>query len=207
MSPSEFDSFATRDLLRRVREGEADATDDLLREHRDWLRRVVLARLDPRLRARLDASDVVQEACLVAARRLHEYLEAPRLRFRLWLRGLALEQAVMAWRRHVDAERRSMKREESLDLPGGAWLLPARDPTPSRAESGREREERLRGEVDQLKPTDREILLLRYFEGLSNQEAADVLGIEPGAASKRHRRALQEFGRRLRKIDPEGLAP
>jgi RNA polymerase sigma-70 factor (ECF subfamily) len=74
-----------------VHRGDRQALDDLLAAHRDHLRGAVALRLDPRLRSRVDESDVVQEAYLVAARRLADYQARRPMGFRLWLRQTALE--------------------------------------------------------------------------------------------------------------------
>src|SRR6516165_12334958 len=94
------DSAETRRLLERACAGEAEATERLLSRHRPYLRRLVELRLDPRLRPRVDASDVVQETHLEALRRLSAYLERRPLPFRLWLRQIACDCALKAHRRH-----------------------------------------------------------------------------------------------------------
>ena len=60
--------------------------------------------------------------------------------------------------------------------------------------------DQLRGALDQLDPTDREVLALRHFEELSNLETAAVLGIQPAAASKRYVRALERLKGALAKL-------
>src|SRR6516225_8426712 len=114
----------TRRLLGRARGGDREAVEELFIRHRPYLRRLVELRLDPRLRPRVDASDVVQEAQLEAARRLDGYLQMPALPFRLWLRRLAYDRLLMLRRYHLAAERRSVIRE--VALPDRSSLLLAR---------------------------------------------------------------------------------
>jgi RNA polymerase sigma-70 factor (ECF subfamily) len=187
------DSSQTRGLLDEVRAGHAAAIDQLLARHRAYLRRLVALRIDPQLQARVDPSDVVQEAQLEAARRLEGYLQNPALPFRLWLRQITYDRLLMLRRRHVEAARRSVQRD--VALPDRSSLALARQllasgSTPSERLSRRELARRVRQAMARLTETDRDILLLRNFEGLSNQEVAQLLGITLTAASQRYGRAL-----------------
>jgi RNA polymerase sigma-70 factor (ECF subfamily) len=187
------DSSETRRLLEQARAGDAGAVDQLLARHRPYLRQLVGLRLDPQLRARVDPSDVVQEAHVEAVRRLAGYLRQPELPFRLWLRQITYDRLLMVRRRHVGAARRSALRdlalpeESSLALAG---QLLARGSTPSERLTRDELGRRVRQAVAQLAEADREIVLWRNFEGLSNQEVARLLEIQPVAASQRYGRAL-----------------
>src|SRR5262245_40686432 len=109
--------FDTEELLDRARQGDDQARQQLLRQHRDRLRQMVAVRMDRRLAARIDPSDVVQEALTSAARKLPDYLERRPLPFYPWLRRLAWEQLVKLHDRHLRAEKRSVLREESAALP------------------------------------------------------------------------------------------
>lgn len=183
----------TQRLLDEVRAGDRQALDRLLAEHRQFLHWFVELRLDPHIRARLDASDVVQEAQIEAVRRVADYLEQPVLPFRLWLRQIAYDRLLMARRQHVEADRRAVTRE--APLPDGSSIALAQQvlaggPTPSQHLVQNEMVGRVRLAVAELPETDREILLMRNFEGLTNQETAQVLELDPATASKRYGRAL-----------------
>jgi RNA polymerase sigma-70 factor (ECF subfamily) len=193
MPLSDADSSHTRGLLDEVRAGRAAAVDQLLSRHRAYLRQLVALRIDPQLRARDDPSDVVQEAQLEAARRLKGYLQNPELPFRLWLRQITYDRLLMLRRRHVEAARRSVQRD--VALPDGSSLalaqqLLAPGSSPSERLARRELARRVRQAMTRLAEADRDILLLRNFEGLSNQEVAQLLGIALTAASQRYGRAL-----------------
>lgn len=180
-------------LLARFRQGDRQALDRLLAEHRPYLRGIVELRLDPKLRSRVDASDVVQEAQLEAIRRVEDYLARPALPFRLWLRQIACDRLIMAHRQHVGADKRALTRESPLpdeSSAGLGHLALAGGPTPSQQLARHELAGRVRQALAALEDDDREVLLLRNYEGLTNQEAAQVLGIDPAAASKRYGRAL-----------------
>jgi RNA polymerase sigma-70 factor (ECF subfamily) len=193
------DSAETQRLLDQVRAGDRLAFELLFTRHRPFLRQVVELRLDPRLRTRVDPSDIVQETQLEAFRRLADYLERQPMPFRLWLRKTACERLLMAQRHHVGAARRAVGRE--VHLPDASSLqlaqqLLAAGSTPSQRLDRDEMAGRVREAVARLSETDREILLLRNLEMLSNLEAAHVLQIDPATASQRYGRALL----RLRKL-------
>jgi RNA polymerase sigma-70 factor (ECF subfamily) len=180
-------------LLERVHAGDAEALERLFRDHRAYLRQVVAARIGKKLRSRLDASDLVQETQMAAIRRLDDYLERRPAPFRLWLRQIAQDQLVMAYRRHVGAERRSLKRQTAL--PERSSLLLARqltgcDSSPSHQVARAEQVRCVREALSRLSRADQDMLMLRNYEQLSFEEIAYVLRIEPAAARKRYGRAL-----------------
>jgi RNA polymerase sigma-70 factor (ECF subfamily) len=194
------DSEQTRLLLERAQAGDRQAFERLLHRHRSYLLEVVASRLDPKMQARIDPSDVVQEAQLEAYRRLPDYLIRRPMPFRLWLRKTAQERLLMARRQHLRAEARSLRRE--VPLPERSSLLLARPflargSTPSRQLNRHELARRVRQAVALLPVADQEILLLRTYEGLSNEEVACLLDLTPAAASKRHGRAVRRLYRFL----------
>jgi RNA polymerase sigma-70 factor (ECF subfamily) len=190
----------TEDLLRRARDGDEPAVAELLVRHRDRLRRMIAARMDPRVAARLDPSDVLQEALLEASRRLPEYLERRGCAFYPWLRQIAWERLVQLHRRHIEAQRRTVKREarRGMTLSDASSMalaerLAASGTSPSGRLLRKELHQRVRGALDVLAPPDREIILLRHVEQLSHKEIADVLRISPGAARTRYCRAVERL--------------
>ena len=190
-------------LLDRIAAGDATAVQPLLRHYRARLRRMVQYRLDARVAARLDASDVVQEAMLAASATIHEYARQRPVAFYAWLRRIAWERMIDMQRQHLDAQRRSVLREEqppssfsNASLCELAHKLVGGGPTPSHNLHRKEANERLARALDQLDPTQREVILLRYLEQLSLADTAAVLNITPDAVKMRQLRAL----RRLREI-------
>lgn len=199
------DPAQTQRLLDAVRAGDRQALDQLLEEHRAYLRSLVGLRLDPKLRARVDASDVVQEAQIEAVRRVENYLDRPALPFHLWLRQIAYDRLLMMRRQHVEAARRAVEREAPLPDESSLQLarfILADTPTPSEALVQHEMVGRIRRALVELSDDDREILLMRTLEGLSNQEVAQVLSLDPATASKRYGRALLRLRQMLK---DEGL--
>ncbi|MFQ3649260.1 MAG: sigma-70 family RNA polymerase sigma factor [Gemmataceae bacterium] len=191
----------TENLLNLARAGQEEAVDRLLDVHREPLRRLIGMRLDPALAARLDASDIVQEVLLEAHKRLAEYLRDPSMPFRLWLRHLAQDHVIDAHRRHRQAQRRSLDREQplvpavladhsSMELAG---QLLDNDRTPASEAIQRELQRRLDLAIADLDEDDREIILMRHREQLSNQETAQALGLSEAAASMRYLRAIRRL--------------
>ncbi|VTR94481.1 sigma-70 family rna polymerase sigma factor : RNA polymerase sigma factor, sigma-70 family OS=Singulisphaera acidiphila (strain ATCC BAA-1392 / DSM 18658 / VKM B-2454 / MOB10) GN=Sinac_6693 PE=4 SV=1: Sigma70_r4_2 [Gemmata massiliana] len=185
--------------LREAAAGDARAWRVLVERHHARLRRMAGLRLDPRLRGRVDPSDVLQEAYLDAARRLPEYLEAPPLPFFLWLRQLVGTRLAKAHRAHLGTAARDVRREARPEpAPAASSValaehLTAAGPRPSEAAARQELRDRLRAALDEMDPIDREVLALRHFEQLTNAEIARTLGLADGTASKRYVRALERL--------------
>jgi RNA polymerase sigma-70 factor (ECF subfamily) len=191
-------------LLERAGQGDDRARERLLELHRRRLKRMVAVRIDGRLAARLDASDVVQEALADAARGLPDYLRSRPMAFYPWLRQLAWERLVRLHRLHISTRRRSIDRENEAFLPlpdRSAFDLAKRLVSSSTSPSGHaireELRERVRETLARLPHRDNEVLVLRYLEMLTNAEIAEVLGISEGAVKVRHYRALERFRRVL----------
>lgn len=164
--------------------------------HRERLQHAIAMQLDPRVGARLDASDIVQETYQEAARRLPEYMKGGGMPFYLWLRWIAREKVIAIHRKHL-AEKRDVRREVGpLAVDSSAEFVSGvigRGPTPSRVAARRELAERLRRALGLLDDDDREIITWRHFEHLSNGETAQLLRIGAAAASKRYVRALEKL--------------
>jgi len=209
------DSSETQELLASARGGDAEARNRLLERHRDALRRMVGLRMDRAVQGRLDASDIVQDVLVEANRRLTDYLETAKMPFHLWLRHIARDRLIDAHRRHRGASRRSVDREQPLvghampdqsamDL---AALVRDRQMTPAAAATHHELEVRFQAALETLDETDREIILMRHFEQLSNQEAAQTLELSEPAAGMRYLRAMRRLRALLEEPPSERGAP
>jgi RNA polymerase sigma-70 factor (ECF subfamily) len=202
----------TGELLRQAAHGDRDAREALLARHRGRLRKMIAWRLDRRLAARVDPSDVVQEVLLEASGKMDRYLRERPLPFFPWLRSLAAEHLVTLHRRHVRARGRSVLREEPglLNLPDeSAAELAARLVTsstnPTQRALRQEERERVRRALGRLAERDREVLVLRNLEQLSVADTAEVLGISAGAVKVRHLRALERLRALLAERDEEDV--
>jgi RNA polymerase sigma-70 factor (ECF subfamily) len=168
---------------------------------------MVAARMDERLSARVDPSDVVQDALTVASERLAEYLRARPIPFYPWLRQIAWNRLVDLHRSHVMTDKRSVAREEPWRVSDAsthrlAERLLARETGPLKRLLKDEMRARVRATLDRLSEDDREILLLRHVEQLNGAESAALLGISEAAAKQRHVRAV----RRLRRLLEDELS-
>jgi RNA polymerase sigma-70 factor (ECF subfamily) len=198
------DTSQTQELLNAARGGDAEARNQLLERHRDALRRMIAMRLDPMVARRLDASDIVQDVLVEANRRLTDYLQKSGMPFHLWLRHLARDQVIDAHRMHRVAARRSVDREQAFERSPNdsrsafdlASLLADREMTPAAAATHHELEARFQAAIELLDDTDREVILMRHFEQLSNGEVAQALELSDAAAGMRYLRAM----RRLRDL-------
>ena len=209
------DPTDTEQLVEKLRGGDRQALTDLFQRHRDRLRRMVELRMDARLQARIDASDVLQDAFLDVAARLDSYLQGTELSAFLWLRLVVGERLAICHRRHLGTRMRDAGQEVSLyrdPLPEAssaalASMLLGRLTSPSRAALRAERVLQVQEALNELDPLDREVVALRSYEQLSRAETAQVLGISEGAAAQRYIRALKRLKAILatRLGDLEGL--
>jgi RNA polymerase sigma-70 factor (ECF subfamily) len=190
-----------RGALQRAVGGDQAAWAEVLAPHRERLRRMVALRLDQRLKGRVDPSDVLQEAFLQAAQAGPNYLERPEQPVFLWLRWLTGMALQLVHRQHLGVRARDAGREvRLLDRPWPeatsaalAALLLGRDARPSVAAIRAERQRRLQEALNSMDPLDREVLVLRHFDELTNAEAARELHLRESAASKRYIRALHRL--------------
>jgi len=200
----------TDELLRRADAGDASAAGELLDRHRARLRQMVAVRIDPRLAARVDPSDVVQEALAEASRKLPRYLQDRRVSFYPWLRQIAWERLVHLHSQHVGAQKRSVTREgrPDLALPDESAMqlvdrLVAGGTSPSRRAAREEMRQRVRAALERLPSHYREAVILRHLEQLTFEEIAGVLGISEPATRSRYRRAVERLHNLLSK-NPRG---
>jgi RNA polymerase sigma-70 factor (ECF subfamily) len=189
------------DAVERLRTGGRRALATIFDGYRDRLRRMVELRIDPRLRARIDASDVLQEAFIDVARDLDAYLADPKLPPLLWLRLHVGRRLTTLYRQHLGTQMRDAGMEISLyrdALPEAssaalASMLLGKHTSPTQAAQRAELLLRVQEALNSLEPIEREILALRHFEQLSRAQTADVLGISQEAGAKRYFRALKRL--------------
>ncbi|MGA2032332.1 MAG: sigma-70 family RNA polymerase sigma factor [Thermoguttaceae bacterium] len=191
---------SVRDTEHLQRGGQAALAETFM-GHRERLRRMVQLRLDHRIAGRIDASDVLQDAYLDASRQLDRYLAHLPMSPFLWLRFLTGQRLMAIHRQHLGVQKRDARQEVALGRPAAPEVdsvslscgLLAQVTSPSMAVMRMEMQASVQELVDGLDPLDREVLALRHYEELTNQEVAEELGITTAAASKRYIRALERL--------------
>lgn len=195
------ESLKTTELLDQVRAGDSDAINRLIDRHRESVHRLVQMRLDQKIKQRVDVSDVVQDVMIEASRRLKDYLANPVMTFHLWLRQIARDRMIDAHRRHRGSARRSVDKEQTLAVPTG-WdqsavdlVMQIKDDqlTPVASALQKEMAMRVEQSIGRLPDQDAEILIMRHYEQLTNQEVAELLNLTEPAASMRYLRAVRKL--------------
>ncbi len=195
------DSEDNTAVLESLRAGGEAELARLFAEHSTRLKRMIRLRLDRRLQGRIDASDVIQEAYIEISRRFEKYLQAPDMPFYLWVRFLTGQKLIDLHRQHLGTKMRDAGQEVSLyrgafpeasSVSLAAQLL-GQLTSASQALIRAETQLKVQEALNSMDPIDREVLTLRHFEMLSNDETAEVLGISKQAASNRFVRALKRL--------------
>ena len=195
IEPTATDEFA------HLKRGGQPAVAELFSHYTEQLQRMVNFRLDRRLYGRVDPADVLQDSYLEASRRIQDYIDNPAVPFCVWLRQITWQVLLTLHRRHLGAQMRDAGQEMSLHGGGNlhatsmslAAQLVAHLTSPSQALIREERLSQLREALDSMDEFDREVLALRHFEELSNNEVAAILGLQKTAASNRYVRALKRL--------------
>jgi len=179
--------------------GDENKIAEVFSQYEEKLQRMVRFRLDRRLYGRVDTADVMQDVWMEASRRIEDYTSNPAVPFFIWVRQIAWQLIIDLHRRHLGAQKRNVSQEVSLAKAGGgtsisiAAQLVGDLTSPSQAAIREERLAQLREALESMDEIDREVLALRHFEELSNNEVAEVLGLQKTAASNRYVRALKRL--------------
>ena len=191
----------TEILLKQAIDGDDSAVNQLMDRHRNSLRQLIRMRLDQKIQKRIDVSDVLQDVLIEANRRLTRYLNDPVMPFHLWLRQIARDRIIDAHRRHRVSAKRSVDREQNMAAPRGydqssihlASLLGDQQLTPAAAALQKEMARKVEAAISELDPKDCEIIVMRHYEHLTNQEIGQALGLTEPAASMRYLRAIRRL--------------
>lgn len=196
------------ELAQLQRDGQ-QALARLFSGYRERLERMVRFRMDPRLSGRIDPDDILQEAYLEIDRRVQDYVDQPTVPLFVWMRQITWQILIDTHRRHLVAKARNITQEASRTPGAGltsaslAAQLVGQLTSPSQAAIRNERLQRVREALDAMEEIDREVLALRHFEQLTNNEVADVLGLQKAAASNRYVRALSRLKQTLDRTGSE----
>ena len=192
-------------LVQRALSGDQQALAELFERYRERLRRMVLLRLDARVRARFDPSDVVQEAFVEIARRFPSYGEDPAIPLFLWMRMVTGDRLAHLHRMHLGAEKRDAARESPVHgarFPeaSSVYLASQLAGQFTSVDRGLKQEEvraKLSEALSAMDDHDREIIAMRHFEELSTAEIAASLDLTRSGVLKRYTRAIRRLGQAI----------
>ncbi|MFT5300300.1 MAG: RNA polymerase sigma-70 factor (ECF subfamily) [Mariniblastus sp.] len=195
------EKIETQQLIAQAKDGDKSAVNLLMDRHRNSLRQLIRMRLDQKIQKRVDVSDVVQDVLVEANRRLQRYLADPMMPFHLWLRQIAKDRIIDAHRRHRVSAKRSVDREQQMVAPRGydqssihlASLLGDSRLTPAAAALQKEMARKVEASISKLDAKDCEIIVMRHYEQLTNQEIGQILELSEPAASMRYLRAIRRL--------------
>ena len=198
-------SLDPEQLLTEARAGHTDSLGALLQRYRAYLQTVACANIDPHLRPRVNASDLVQETLFLASRHFHQFRGNNESEWLQWLRRIMRRRLFRFARQHVRARKRDVYREISLEWdPGtpvpartGRLEIAAHGSSPSACAERRELADVVAQRLARLSPAHREVLVYRNLKGLSFEEVAQRMGRSTGSVRVLWLRALDQLRRQL----------
>ncbi|MEO1529954.1 MAG: sigma-70 family RNA polymerase sigma factor [Planctomycetota bacterium] len=190
-----------RELVERAVAGDEAALAEAFELYRPRLRRMVDLRMDHRLRARADASDVLQEAFVDMAKQISSYRENQvEMPFFLWLRLVTGSRLAQVHRLHLGTEKRAVQREVPIQpaIPDASNVFLANELAGqfTSADRGLRKEDackKMEELLNSMATEDREIIAMRHFEELSTNEIATTLGMTRSGVLKRYGRAIKRL--------------
>ena len=195
-------------------QGGQKALADLLAVHQEKLERIVSFRLAPVLRSRIDPADVLQEAYFEISRRIHEFIDGSPVSFFVWIRQKTIQTLIDLHRNHTREKRDAYREMPLASAPYGhttsvsiARFLLDDITSPSQAAVREEEIQQLQSALESMNETDREVIAMRHFEHLNNQQVAEVLEISPTAASNRYVRAAAKLSEILNQLPSKRSLP
>lgn len=199
-------------LVERLRSGDDRALGQLFELYEDRLYRLIDFRLDRSLHSRVDPDDILQDAYIDASKRIEHFLSREDATISVWLRLIVMQRLQLAVRHHLLTDKRDVRKEVSMERPsdcsahraGLAQLLADSITSPSAAVARSEAVGMIEQMLDAMSETDREVLVLRHFELVPNDEVAEILGISVKAASNRYVRALTRLKDLIQRMEGQG---
>ena len=181
---------STMSLLERVRNGEADALEQLVARCLPRLQQWARGRLPKDARALFDTQDLVQDTLLSALRRLDQFEVRGEGALQAYLRQILLNRV-------RDQIRRRNRRGQQVELESG---IPSPDDPPLEQAIGRAALIRYEQALDELKPADREAIILRLEFGYSYDELMTALDKPSiGATRKTVERAIMRLAEEMQR--------
>jgi RNA polymerase sigma-70 factor, ECF subfamily len=201
------DSLSIADLLVQARGSDPRQLDLLFSQCRNFLGIVARAQVESWLRAKVDASDIVQQTMLEAYRDFHKFRGSTEAEWLAWLRQILQHNAANFIRHYHGTAKRQAHREVALAQPGDDSHAPrGLDPadcgeSPSQQLLRKEREWQVAEAMAQLAPDHREVILLRNLERLPFEDVAVRMGRSRPAVQMLWMRAIQKMQQALTALD------
>lgn len=197
-------TFQTDRMLEEARLGVTDRVGQLLEAYRNYLRLLATTMIDHKLRARISASDLVQETMLGAYRDFSQFRGDNERQLLAWLRQILINRLHVFVQQHVLAEKRDVRREISLEEMGASLarstanlkvglFLADREPSPSTNVIRRENAVQLADHLTRMPPEYRDVIVLRNLRGLPFDEVAAQMNRSSGAVRMLWLRAIRRL--------------
>jgi RNA polymerase sigma-70 factor (ECF subfamily) len=182
--------------LELAQRGDAAALDRLLESLRTYLQLMAEGELDPELRQKVGASDLVQDTLIEAQRDFAQFSGRSTAEFKAWLRQILRNNALNLHRRFQHTQKRNghevpLTTDDSRSV---AHELADRSATPQAKAISRELNELVDAHVARLPSKDQEVIRLWFAEGLSFVEIGARIGASDDAVRKRFVRAIEKLG-------------
>lgn len=187
------DADGIADLLRHLHGDDERVIGQLLERITPWLRSYMRRRLGGKLRAKLETSDVVQDAIASFLRDAPNFVVQGENQFRAFIRQVA-DNVIRGHHRYFERQRRRFSRERPLTNLNSAILDSV---TPSKVASKDEGEARVRLALEMMDPIEQRILCMKVYEDSTFGEIGDALGMNEEAARQRYRRALPKLQKKV----------
>jgi RNA polymerase sigma-70 factor, ECF subfamily len=190
-------SGPSKDLLTAAKGGSAEAIGRMLQSCRTYLMLIAQEELDERLRAKIGASDLVQETFVAAQQAFDRFHGESSEALMAWLRGILIHKISEVRRHYVNTERRAVAREVPLDGgPASAPLArakPVKTDTPSRQMAATEEAERISLALSSLSPDHQRVIQMRNWKRLAFEEIGRRMNRSGGAARALWIRAIEQL--------------
>ena len=188
-------------IIERLKAGGEEALNEYFANNRAQLRKFVDRQIQPKLGARVDGSDIMQDAFIRATQQFEKYIRDPKISAFNWLKRVCQQALMRTFEQHIETAKRSITQEQAPfaedELEGDvvAQFHPRiHASTPSSIVRREELREQVLVAIGEMSEADRTIIAKVHSEDRTLVEAAEELGINYEAAKKRYRRAMRRLG-------------
>lgn len=192
---------ALNDLLAAAKAGDESARDRLLTESRGYLGNLAQSKIEPWMRAKFDASDLIQQTLIEAHQGLEQFEGDSEAAWKAWLKKMMQHNVQDAVRHYKQADKRDVRRERRADASrddGPRMQIAGDDPTASRLAANEERDTELLQAVAALADDYREVLTLRTIQKKPFEDVAAEMGRSVPATQMLWTRAVRKLEESLR---------